>query len=95
MPPPNPEPKKLKLSLAERTATQTAIDKLAVLDFTFSPVPQTLASELISSLNLGLGLLGTPEEEEEYYQSYVQSKSSDTDDQVSLAPCALERYNND
>lgn len=83
----NPEQKKRKLSLAEQTATQTAIDKLAALNLTFSSVPATLASELISPLKPGIGLLGTPAEEAAFYASYVQSmqnESTDADNRVSL-----------
>lgn len=72
-----PQPKKPKLARAEQTVTQTAIDKLAALDLTFSSVPPALASDLLVPLKPGWGLLGTVEEEEEYYAWYVQNITSD------------------
>jgi hypothetical protein len=79
--------KKQKLEPAEQTATQRAIDKLAALDLTLSSAPSTLASDLISSLRPGWGLLGTDKEEEEYYVWYVNSIKND---QVS-APQVCDR----
>ena len=80
----NPKLKKRKLAPAEQAATQTVIDKLAALNLACSSVPQALALEFISSLKPGLGLLGTAEEEEEYYAVYVKNESNDTGDQVSV-----------
>jgi len=71
------EPKKRKLDGAEQTPTQKAIAMLAALDLTFSGVPETLASDLISSLRPGIGLLGTAEEEEAYHASYLEKESND------------------
>jgi hypothetical protein len=57
--------------------TQKTINKLAALDLQFSSVPLALASDLISPLKPGWGLLGTAEEEEEYYARYVQNLAGD------------------
>jgi len=69
--------KKPKLDRSDQTMLQKTIDKLDALDLTFSAVPQILASELIAPLKSGLGLLGTAEEEEAYYDWYVQDPQGD------------------
>jgi hypothetical protein len=76
--------KKPKLACSGQTQVQTAIDKLAALDLNFLPAPpalasdlNALASDLIAPLKPGIGLLGNPEEEKEFYAQYEEDLQRD------------------
>jgi len=65
--------KRRKVDVAERSALQEVVEKIAALRFTPSSAPSTLANDLISTLRPGLGLLGNAHEEEEYYAAYMKN----------------------
>ncbi|TAQ83552.1 hypothetical protein B7494_g8124 [Chlorociboria aeruginascens] len=57
---------------------QSIIDELRAVNITFQSAPAGLATELISSLKPGIGLLGNEEEEKAYYEEYLKNQSKES-----------------